>query len=107
MLKLGYKFKKFLKLNPFKSGVDEEILEGQTSAGKTTVGMCLKVILLVSLSKKKLHLICGNTIGKIESNIIIKDNGVLQLAREYVYSVKYFPNGHGQVKMSHLLGYGE
>ena len=107
MLKLGYKFKKFLKLNPFKSGVDEEILEGQTSAGKTTVGMCLKVILLVSLSKKKLHLICGNTIGKIESNIIIKDNGVLQLAREYGYNVEYFPNGHGQVKMPHLLVYGD
>ena len=39
MLKLGHKFKKFLRLNPFTNGIDEEILEGQTSAGKTTVGL--------------------------------------------------------------------
>lgn len=107
MLRLGAKFKRFLKLNPFREGIDEEILEGQTSAGKTTVGMCLKLILLVSLSPKKLHLICGNTIGKVESNILIKDNGALQLAREYGYKLDYFPNGHGQVKMPHLVVYGD
>ena len=38
-----------------KEGIIEEYLEGQTAAGKTTGGIGLKVVLLASLSKKKLH----------------------------------------------------
>ena len=107
MLKLGKKFKKFVKmLDVERLGIDEEILEGQTSAGKTTVGIGLKFILLVSLSKKKLHLLCGYTMGKLESSIIIKENGIVDLARQYGYAVDYFPNGKGDVRLPHIVVYG-
>ena len=103
MLKLGYKFKKFLKLNPFKNHIDEEILEGQTSAGKTTVGIGLKFILLVSLSPKKIHLLCGYTMGKLENSIIVKENGILDIARTYGYEVEYNSNGKGDIRLPHLV----
>ena len=103
MLKLGYKFKKFLKLNPFKNHIDEEILEGQTSAGKTTVGIGLKFILLVALSPKKIHLLCGYTMGKLESSIIVKENGILDIARTYGYEVEYNSNGKGDIRLPHLV----
>ena len=107
MLKLGYKFKKFLTLNPFKWGIDEEILEGQTSAGKTTVGLGLKLILLCTLSPKKMHLLCGANLGKVEDNIISKDNGIVDLARQYGYRLDYYPNGHGDFGKPHILVYGK
>ena len=107
MLKLGKKFKRFVKLlNVDVLGIDEEVLEGQTSAGKTTVGIGLKFILLVSLSKKKLHLLCGYTMGKLESSIIIKENGILDIAKTYGYAVDYFPNGKGEVRLPHIVVYG-
>ena len=107
MLKLGHKFKKFLRLNPFTNGIDEEILEGQTSAGKTTVGLGLKLILLAALSPKKLHLLCGANLGKVEDNIISKDNGILDIAQTYGFKVDYFPNGHGIFNKAHILIYGK
>ena len=107
MLKLGYKFKKFLRYNPFTKGFDEEILEGQTSAGKTTVGLGLKLILLCTLSPKKLHLLCGANLGKVEDNIISKDNGIKDLARQYGYALDYFPKGHGDFGKPHILVYGK
>lgn len=107
MLKLGYKFKKFLRYNPFTKGFDEEILEGQTSAGKTTVGLGLKLILLCTLSPKKIHLLCGANLGKVEDNIISKDNGIKDLAKQYGYALDYFPNGHGDFGKPHILVYGK
>jgi hypothetical protein len=93
VLKLGYKFKAFVRLLDVRTkGIDEEILEGQTSAGKTTVGMGLKLILLASLSPKKLHLLCGSNLGKVEDNIISKDNGILDIAQSYGFKVDYFPD---------------
>ena len=60
MIRLGNKFKDFVKrLDIQKDHIDTEVLEGQTSAGKTTIGIGLKFILLVALSKKKIHLLCG------------------------------------------------
>ena len=107
MLKLGYKFKAFVRLLDVRTkGIDEEILEGQTSAGKTTVGMGLKLILLASLSPKKLHLLCGSNLGKVEDNIISKDNGILDIAQSYGFKVDYFPNGHGIFNKAHILIYG-
>lgn len=103
MLKLGYKFKRFLKLNPFTNHIDEEVLEGQTSAGKTTVGIGLKFILLVSLSPKKIHLLCGYTMGKLESSIIVKENGILDIARTYGYEVEYNSNGKGDIRLPHIV----
>ena len=49
MIRLGNKFKDFVKrLDIQKDHIDTEVLEGQTSAGKTTIGIGLKFILLVA-----------------------------------------------------------
>lgn len=107
-LKLGYKFKKFVKLLDIgKYGIETEVLEGQTSAGKTTVGIGLKLILLAALSPKKLHLLCAYTLGKLESSIIIKEHGICDIAKDYGYKVEYFPNGKGDIRLAHLVIYGK
>ena len=83
--------------------IDTEILEGQTAAGKTTVGIGLKFILLCALSKKKLHLLCGYTMGKLESSIIVKENGILDIANQLGYVVEYNHDGRGDIRLPHLV----
>ena len=108
MLKLGYKFKKFLSLLDIESlGIEGEYLEGQTAAGKTTVGLGLKLVLLASLSPRKLHLMCGLNKGKLEENIIAKENGIKDIAAQYGYKLDYFPDGHGDFGKPHILVYGK
>lgn len=108
MLSLSPKFKKFLSmLDLQKLGIIEEYLEGQTAAGKTTVGIGLKVILLASLSKKKLHLLCGLNKGKLEETIISKENGIKDIAKQYGYKLDYFPDGKGDFGKPHILVYGK
>ena len=108
MIKLSSKFKKFVSmLDLNKLGIDTEILEGQTSAGKTTIGIGLKFILLVSLSKKKIHLLCGYTMGKLESSVIVKENGILDIANQLGYKVEYKPNGFGDIRLAHLIVRGK
>lgn len=108
MIKLGDKFKDFVSLlDVQEKHIYTEILEGQTSAGKTTIGIGLKFILLVSLSKKKLHLLCGYTMGKLESSIIVKENGILDIANQLGYKVEYKPNGYGDIRLAHLIVYGK
>ena len=107
MLKLSYKFKKFVSmLDIDKLGIEGEYLEGQTAAGKTTVGLGLKLILLASLSPRKLHLMCGLNKGKLEENIISKENGIKDIAEQYGYKLDYFPDGHGDFGKPHILIYG-
>lgn len=108
MIKLGDKFKDFVSLLDIQEKhIYTEILEGQTSAGKTTIGIGLKFILLVSLSKKKLHLLCGYTMGKLESSVIVKENGILDIANQLGYKVEYKPNGYGDIRLAHLIVYGK
>ncbi len=108
MLKLSPKFKKFISmLDLQKENIIEEYLEGQTAAGKTTVGIGLKVVLLASLSKKKLHLLCGLNKGKLEETIISKDNGIKDIAKQYGYKIDYFPDGKGDFGKPHILVYGK
>ena len=106
MLKLSPKFKKFVSMLDIEGKIDTEVLEGQTHAGKTTVGIGLKFILLCSLSRKKLHLLSAYTMGKLESTMIIKENGILDIAEQYGYKVDYFPNGKGDIRLAHLVIYG-
>lgn len=107
MLKLGYKFKKFVSMLDIDAlGIEGEYLEGQTAAGKTTVGLGLKLVLLASLSPKKLHLMCGLNKGKLEENIISKENGIKTIAESYGYRLDYFPDGHGDFGKPHILVYG-
>ena len=108
MIKLGKKFKDFVRLLDIKEkGIECEVLEGQTSVGKTTIGVGLKFILLCALSPKKIHLLCGYTLGKLETTIIMKDNGILDIARQLGYRVEYRANGGSQIRLAHLIIYGK
>lgn len=105
---LGEKFKDFVTLLDIdKLGIEGEYLEGQTAAGKTTVGLGLKLILLASLSRFKLHLMCGLNKGKLEENIISKELGIKDIAAKYGYKIDYFPDGHGDFGKPHILVYGK
>ena len=107
MIRLGEKYKRYLKLADIKrEGIEAEFLEGQTSAGKTTVGIGLKFVLLCANSPKKMHLLCGYTLGKLETTIIMKDNGILDIARQLGYKVEYRANGGSQIRLAHLIVYG-
>lgn len=94
-LVLSKKFKSFLKYND----AEVEVLEGQTAAGKTTVGV-IKFILKCIKSNKKQHGISALDIGTAEKNIINKDLGILDF---FGSDVEYYPNGHGNEKLSHLV----
>ena len=94
-LVLSDKFKAFLKYKD----AEVEVLEGQTQAGKTTVGV-IKFILKCIASPKKQHGISALDIGTAEKNIITKDLGVLDFFGD---DIEYHPNGHGNDKLSHLL----
>lgn len=80
---------------------DVEVLEGQTAAGKTTVG-AIKFILLCNHSKKSQHFIAGLDIGTIEKNIIseAKDLSILDYFEDYV---QYNGNGTSKEKLPHIL----
>lgn len=93
-LELSPKFKAFMKYK----NAEVEILEGQTAAGKTTVGI-IKFILMCVRSNKKQHGICGLDIGTIEKNIITKDLGILDF---FDSEVAYFPSGNKNETMPHL-----
>lgn len=97
-LVLSPKMKKFFK---FKD-CDVEVLEGQTAAGKTTVG-AIKFILLCNHSKRSQHFIAGLDIGTIEKNIIseAKDLSILDFFEEN--EVKYNGNGTSKEKLPHIL----
>lgn len=80
------------------TGVAAEFLEGTTASGKTTVGAGVKFMLMVSRSKKKLHVIAAKTAGKAEETIIQQDNGILDLHR----NASYFGNGDKDYKLPHI-----
>lgn len=80
------------------TNVYAEFLEGTTSSGKTTVGAGVKFMRMVSMSKKKLHVIAAKTIGVAEKNIIQQDNGILDLHR----NAAYFGNGDKDNKIPHI-----
>lgn len=80
------------------TNVYAEFLEGTTSSGKTTVGAGVKFMRMVSMSKKKLHVISAKTTGVAEKNIIQQDNGILDLHR----NAAYFGNGDKDNKIPHI-----
>lgn len=79
--------------------VDADFLEGTTASGKTTVGAGVKFMLMVSKSKKKLHIIASKTTGTAEKNIIQQDNGILDIHKG---KAKYFGNGDKDYKIPHI-----
>ena len=93
-LKLSPKFKAFIRYK----GAEVEVLEGQTAAGKTTVGV-IKFILMCVKSNKKQHGLCGLDIGTIEKNIINQDLGILDYFGD---DVRYYPSGNRNDTLPHL-----
>lgn len=80
-------------------GVDADFLEGTTAAGKTTVGVGVKFMRMVSRSGKKLHIIAAKTTGIAEKNIINQDNGILDI---HAGKAVYFGNGDKDNKLPHI-----
>ena len=78
--------------------VDADFLEGTTASGKTTVGAGVKFMKMVSMSKKKLHIIASKTTGTAEKNIIQQDNGILDIH----HNAKYYGNGDKDYKIPHI-----
>ena len=79
-------------------GVRADFLEGTTASGKTTVGAGVKFMRMVSLSRRKQHIIAARTAGIAEKNILQQNNGILDLHRGAVY----FGNGDKDYKLPHL-----
>lgn len=79
--------------------VDADFLEGTTAAGKTTVGVGVKFMRMVSRSHKKLHIIAAKTTGIAEKNIINQDNGILDI---HAGKAAYFGNGDKDNKLPHI-----
>ncbi|MGM0238506.1 PBSX family phage terminase, large subunit [Enterococcus sp. AZ103] len=78
--------------------VDADFLEGTTAAGKTTVGVGVKFMRMVSRSKKSFHIIAAKTTGVAEKNIIQQDNGILDIHKD----AQYFGNGDKNNKIPHI-----
>lgn len=93
-LKIGSKYKDFLK-----TSASVEFLEGTTSAGKTTIGV-IKFMLKVAESSKKLHILSGLDLGTIEKNIINKDLGIKDI---FGSLVEYNPRGKGENTLPHIV----
>lgn len=79
-------------------GVRADFLEGTTASGKTTVAAGVKFMRMVSLSKKKIHVIASKTVGKAEESIINKDFGILDIHSD----CEYCGNGDKDNKIPHL-----
>ena len=90
---LSDKYKDFLKHE-----ADAEALEGQTMAGKTTIGV-FKFMLKVAKSSDKLHFIAAKTVGDCEKNIIQADLGIVDIFGDLV---SYHGNGDKDNKIPHI-----
>ena len=75
-----------------------ECCEGQTYAGKTTIGS-IKFVLRVKASSKHQHFIAGQDLGVVEKNIINSENGILSM---FGNDVEYFGNGNVEYNLPHL-----
>ena len=75
-----------------------ECAEGQTYAGKTTIG-AIKFILRVKASSKKQHCICGLDTGTIEKNIIKSEMGIETYFGD---EIDYRGNGDVNYNLPHI-----
>lgn len=82
-----------------KSDNEVDVLEGTTSAGKTTISIP-KFMFMVAKSNMKYHVIGGLDTGTVEKNLINTEMGIL---RVFDGLVKYNGNGTSQIKIPHLV----
>lgn len=92
---LSQKFKDFVN-SPYKL----EVLEGQTSAGKTTVAADIKFIKKIMESDRSQHILAGRSVGVIVKNIIESDMGIKKVWGDIV---EVYPNGKGSQKIPHMI----
>lgn len=76
-----------------------EFLEGQTAAGKTTVGI-FKFLLDVADSDQDQHILAALDLGTAEKNIINKPHGIID---EFGPLVEYRGGGAAGEKMPHII----
>ena len=88
---------KYLDLTTTDSFVD--ILEGTTKAGKTTTAISTKFVYMVKKTKRKKHLIAGDSLGTVASNILL--NGDCGLLDNYP-EIEMYLNGSSEQKLPHL-----
>lgn len=107
-MKLNEKYLDFILTDSY-----VDILEGTTQAGKSITAINTKFLYLIKKSEKKKHLIAGQTVGIIMSNLV--DNGSCGLANIYK-DIKVNLNGNAEQKLPHLkiddnivymVGYGD
>lgn len=95
----NYSFKLSPKMIDFlKSNNDVDVLEGTTSAGKTTIAIP-KFMFEVAKSDMKYHVLGGLDTGTVEKNLINSEMGIL---RVFDGLVKYNGNGTSQSKIPHI-----
>ena len=80
------------------SNNDVDILEGTTSAGKTTIAIP-KFMFEVARSKMKFHVLAGLDTGTVEKNLINSEMGIL---RVFDGLAKYNGNGTSQIRIPHI-----
>ena len=94
-----YKFKLSPKMIDFlKSSNDVDVLEGTTSAGKTTIAIP-KFMFEVAKSDMKYHVLGGLDTGTVEKNLINAEMGITKV---FEGLVKYNGNGTKDIKIPHL-----
>jgi phage terminase large subunit len=76
-----------------------DILEGTTAAGKTTTAINTKFLYKVKTSSRKKHLIAGDSIGTVVSNIL--SNGDCGLLDNYP-NIKLYLNGNADQTLPHI-----
>ena len=95
----NYKFKLSPKMIDFlKSSNDVDVLEGTTSAGKTTIAIP-KFMFEVAKSDMKYHVLGGLDTGTVEKNLINAEMGITKV---FEGLVKYNGNGTKDIKIPHL-----
>lgn len=76
-----------------------DILEGTTFSGKTTTAINTKFLYMMNKSKRKKHLIAGESLGTVVSNILSTgDCGLLDNYPE----IELYLNGSNEQKLPHL-----
>lgn len=90
---------KYLDFFLHQGDCEAEFLEGETAAGKTTVGI-YKFLTRVALSDETLHFIASKSTGVAEKNILQADLGVMELFSKRMI---YRGNGDAKNKLPHLI----
>jgi len=89
---------KFLDFTLTDSVVD--VLEGTTQAGKTTTAISTKFLYMINKTKRSKHLIAGESLGTVTSNILSTgDCGLLDVFPD----IELYLQGNSKQKLPHIM----